>query len=400
MSTEKQTPPVDEPVSAPETATEAKETEVQDEPDAVSAPAQTESTSAKSGGRALGGIALLLSLLALGVGIYLWYQVAVEQRVQQTQAAASVDTSINRLGQQFTGLEKQQERLEARQAEIDDNVEQALKRTVEPVQKSLADFSASQAELETSMQELSSSVEKVYADLDRSLDSWALEEVEQLLRIANHGVNLSKDADTALAALKLADRRLQELGNPKFTEVRRLLADEMTQLQGVDAPDVTGLALRLNSLSSSINKFPLKIPAQREIDGNPGGTEAQSDNQWIQAGREMMADLQKLVRIQNIEEAGKPLLGPEQRFFLFENLRLALSNAQMALLKANTEVYRANLEHVSSWLGSYFNVEDKQVSETLSELENMRKIELRPQFPDISSSLNALQKIKNRAESE
>ncbi len=400
MSTEKDTPPVDNPPSPEDTAAEEIETDVNDDASIASAPAQKEVEPRKGGGRMLGGIALILSLLALGVGAYLWYRVEVEQRVEQTRTAANIDTNINRLTQQFTSLEKQQERLESRQTEIDKNVERALQRTIEPVQKSLADFDASQAEIETSIQELSSAVEKVYADLDRSLDSWALEEVEQLLRIANHSVNLAKDADTALEALRFADRRLRDLGNPKFTEVRRLVAEEMIQLEGVDAPDVTGLALRLSSLSSAIDEFPMKIPAQREIDGKPGSEGQKSENKWIKAGREMMADLQQLVRIQNIEEPAKPLMAPEQRFFLFENLRLALSSAQLALLKADTTVYRSNLEHVSGWLGTYFDVEDAQVSKTLSELEKMRKLELRPQLPDISSSLNALKKLKTRVESE
>ena len=350
-------------------------------------------TPAQKGGKLLGGVALLLSLIALVVGGYLWYQVDVQQRIEQTRNAADVSTSIKGLIQQVTGLEKQQNKLEARQGEIDSTIKGTLQQTVEPLKKS-------QAEIASSVQNLSSSVEKVYAELDRSLDSWALEEIEQLLRIANHSLSLSRDVNTAKAGLEFADRRLQELGNPKFTEVRRIIAEEIVQLQGVKSPDITGIALRLNSLSSAVDKLPLKDQPQRKIDGAAAVEgEKKLANRWVKAGREMLTDLQGLVRIQNVTEPAKPLLSPDERFYLFENLRLTLSSAQIALLKADTNTFRANLKRTNSWLQTYFKVEDSQINQALTDLRQMGDIELKPQLPDISASLNALQKIKMRAKS-
>ncbi len=356
-------------------------------------PAASAATQPTKGGKVLGGVALLLSLIALGLGAYLWYRVEVQQKLEQTRSAADVDTSIKGLTQQVVGLEKQQDKLDARQSEVDKTIKQTLKETIEPLKKS-------QSQLSTSVQDLSSSVEKVYADLDRSLDSWALEEIEQLLRIANHSVSLSTDVNTARAGLQLADRRLQELGNPKFTEVRRLIADEITELQGVESVDVAGLALRLSSMSAIVDKFPLKSQPRSELDAGTADTGAKkSDNEWIQAGREMLSDLTGLVRIQNVSEPAKPLLSPEKRYYLYENLRLALSGAQISLLKSDTNTFHSNLERAGTWLQTYFNSEDGQVSEAINDLKQMESIELKPALPDISASLNELQKIKRRSNS-
>ncbi len=401
MSNEKDTPAVDnssavtpptDDTTAAEHAAATQDDELVDQLQPQSA--EPAATTAQRGGRVLGGLALFLSLVALGLGAYLWYRVEVQQRLEQTQNAAGVDTSIKGLTQQVTGLEKQQDKLDSRQTEVDKTIKQTLQQTIEPLKKS-------QTDLSSSFQDLTSSVEKVYADLDRSLDSWALEEIEQLLRIANHSVSLSADVNTARAGLKLADRRLQELGNPKFTEVRRLIADEITQLQGVKSPDTAGLALRLSSMSAVVDKFALKDQPQRAIDGGTAGAgEKKSENEWIQAGREMLADLQGLVRIQNVSEPAKPLLSPEKRYYLFENLRLALSGAQIALLKADTHTYRSNLENAANWLENYFDAEDNQVTQAINNLKQMREIELKPELPDISASLNELQKIKRRGNSE
>lgn len=395
MTNDKDSPAVDEPAVVTEPAEDTAPAEQDDEltPDS----AEPDAATSQKGGRLLGGVALFLSLVALGLGAYLWYRMQEQQnqqKLEQTRTAADVNTNIKVLTQQVAGLEKQQDKLDARQTEVDKTIKQTLQQTIEPLQKSQSDLSAA-------FQDLTSSVEKVYADLDRSLDSWALEEIEQLLRIANHSVSLSRDVNTARAGLKLADRRLQELGNPKFTEVRRLIADEITQLQGVTSPDTAGLALRLSSMSAVVDKLTLKDQPQKAIDGGTAGAgEKKSENEWIQAGREILADLQGLVRIQNISEPAKPLLSPEKRYYLFENLRLALSGAQIALLKADTNTYRSNLEHAANWLETYFDTQDNQVEQAITDLKQMRDIELRPELPDISESLNELQKIKRRGSSE
>ncbi len=400
MSNDKDTPAVDDPSAVTEetedtTAIESAEDPTVAEPAAAAqddepAP-ESAAPAAKKGGRILGGLALFLSLIALGLGAYLWYRVEVQQKLEQTRSAADVDTSIKGLTQQVTGLEKQQDKLDSRQHEVDKTIKQTLQQTIEPLKKS-------QTDLASSVQDLSGSVEKVYADLDRSLDSWALEEIEQLLRIANHSVSLSRDVNTARAGLELADRRLQELGNPKFTEVRRLIADEIAQLQGVKSPDTAGLALRLSSMSAVVDKFALQSQPQRVIDGGTAGSaEKKSDNEWIKAGREILADLQGLVRIQNVSEPAKPLLSPDNRYYLFENLRLKLSGAQIALLKADTNTYRSNVEQAADWLATFFNTQDAQVNQAITDLKQMRGIELKPELPDVSASLNALQKIKRRS---
>ncbi len=403
MSNDKDTPAVDNAPAVTESTEDITTTEPIEDPAAAEhdAAAQHDESTAEpaaptsqKGGRILGGLALFLSLVALGLGAYLWYRVEVQQRLEQTRNAADVDTSIKGLTQQVTGLEKQQDKLDARQAEVDKTIKQTLQQTIEPLKQS-------QTDLSSSFKDLTSSVQKVYDDLDRSLDSWALEEIEQLLRIANHSVSLSRDVNTARAGLALADRRLQELGNPKFTEVRRLIADEIAQLQGVKSPDTAGLALRLSSMSAVVDKFALMHQPQREIDGGTASTgEKKSENEWIQAGREMLADLTGLVRIQNVSEPAKPLLSPEKRYYLYENLRLALSGAQIALLKADTNTYRSNLENAAIWLETYFDADDNQVKQTINDLKQMRGIELRPELPDISASLNELQNIKRRGNSE
>lgn len=374
---------------------ELSETEPAEQTGDESPTTQATTAEAKGGGRLLAGFALILALIGLGASGYLWLQFDRSQQQQQmTQKLSSqtLDSEIKSLNQALGHLEKQQATLQTRQTQLDDSVTDTLKQTVEPLR-------TAQTELANSMQALSTSVEKVYADLDRSLDSWALEEVEQLLRIANHSLTLSGDAKTALAGLELADRRLQALGDPRLGEVRNLVVDEITQLKGVESVDVSGLALKLRSVIKIADSLPLVNQPERNVGGTTGTPtpeQSGSDSVMLSTAREFWDDLKRQVRIQNVTKPAKPLLAPEQRYYLYANLRLMLEGAQIALLRADTGTYRDNLKQANEWLKDYFDTNEAAVSAVITDLQEMAKVELQPELPKIDASLAALQKIKNR----
>ncbi|MDH3281897.1 MAG: uroporphyrinogen-III C-methyltransferase, partial [Gammaproteobacteria bacterium] len=286
------------------------------------------------GGSLLGGLALVLALLAVGASGYLWYQFNQGRQTSQMQqqlTSQTVDSELKSLSQNLAFLKEQLTKVEESQKEIEGSVEQTLKQTVEPV-------STAQAQLTDTVGQLTRSVEKVYADLDRSLDSWALEEVEQLLRIANHSATLSRDSGTALAGLELADQRLEALADPRLAEVRKLVADEITQLQAVSRVDTTGLALKLKSMADAVDGLPLANHPEKTVGAPNEDAAAPADSgegsAWVNTARQLWSDLKSQVRIQNTAEPAKPLLAPEQRYFLSANLRLMLESAQMALLQS------------------------------------------------------------------
>ena len=353
------------------------------------APATTPSKPPSGGGLVLGSIAILLAIAACAGSVYVWYLLEVQQRHQQEIAAANLLGELKGVTESTRSLEKQQDKLAADQAQLNSLVQEKLE--------------AGMAALQSQQDELTGSVTKLYDSLDRSIDSWALEEVEQLLRMANHSVELAGDLNIAAVALELADKRLEQLGNPQLLEVRRLIADEITQLRAVGQIDLPGLAFRLSSLAATVPKLPLiSEPVSTfsvEEGGDPAGETSEMDNAWIEAGHELLADLKGLVRIQNVTEAAQPLLTPEQRYYLIANLRLMLSGAQIAVLRTDTQTYSTNLAQASEWLKQYFDTDDEAVQSMISELEKMAGQDLTPQRPNITGSILELQEVKSRMKS-
>jgi uroporphyrin-III C-methyltransferase len=355
---------------------------------------------ASGGGKVLAGIALVLAIAAAGVTGYLWYQVQIEQRLAQSEALTDVRNSVNTANVNVTALEKELDALREQQRDLGARIDTQ-------VQARLDELSSQQNTLAERSEALSGSIEKVYEDLDRSLDSWALEEVEQLLRIANHSLQLSGDVSTAVAGLELADRRLEELANPAFLPVRERLADNITALKSLDPVDTPGLSLRLAGMAAKVEGLPLDETTQRPIVGGSAESEdagsadpGAESNRWLDAGGELLQDLSKLVRIQNIEEPAKPLLAPDQRYFLYNNLRLMFSGAQIAALRKDTATFRENLEQAAGWIRDYFDTGHQGVQQLLSDVESMSGNELSPELPDISGSLNELQQAKRRMASQ
>lgn len=347
-----------------------------------------------SGGRALGVTALILAVGAVAVSGYLWYQVQVEQRLSQNQLLVDIKDAVNTSKVEVTALEKELQAVQSQQQKLTERIDNELAGRI-------AELESGQESLVARNETLAGSIEQVYEELDRSLQSWALEEVEQLLRIANHSLRLSGDIDTAIAGLELADKRLEEIGNPAFLPVRERLANDVTALKNIDQVDLAGVSLRLSGMAARVEDLPLAQKTERPI----SGTSTESDtgdqpNQWLDAGGELLSDLKQLVRIQNIEEPAKPLLTPEQRYFLFSNLRLMLSGAQIAALRQDTATYRENLEQAGQWLKEYFDTSHQGVSQLLNDIGEMQDNELDPELPEISDSLVALQQAKTRMKAQ
>lgn len=363
------------------------------EPVASPAPARS-----SGGGRVMAVVALVLSLAAASVTGYLWYQVQVEQKLSQGRLVSDIKDTVNNSKVAVTALEKDFDALREQQRDLETRVDNQVAARLDTLQ-------SKQDTLSERSEALSSSIEKVYDELGRSLDSWAVEEVEQLLRIAIQSLRLSGDVSTAIAGLDLADQRLEELGNPAFLDVRKELADSIAALKSVDRVDVAGLALRLSGMAGQVNDLPLAQKTERPISGgaqdgsDKGDKSGGESSTWLAAGNELLQDLKQLVRIQNIEEPTRPLLTPEQRYFLFSNLRLMLSGAQIAALSKDTSTFQDNVEQAAQWIREYFDTDSQGVQQFLDDLDGMRGTELDPPLPDISGSLTALQEAKHRIES-
>lgn len=236
-------------------------------------------------------------------------------------------------------------------------------------------------------------MDKVLNEFGKGRGDWLLAETEQLMMIANHRLQLAHDTHLALEALRAADRQLRQLANPRYLPVRKRVAEEIAQLESLERIDIPGMSLRLGSLGARIDQLPFttdtKFSAEERARTNQL-PEKQS------AAREIWTDITSLIRIRRSSDIRKPLLPPEQQYFLRENLRLMLFGAQTALLQGDTATFEQNIKTADDWIRDYYDTNAPPVRAAQAELDQMKKVRLSTRLPDISESLDMLRKLSGK----
>ena len=350
----------------------------------VATPVQAPAPVVVKGGRALGVFAILIALLAAAGSAYTWYATQVLGVQQESRLAVGV----SEIGAQVTRMGDQIVRLQQDQAEVvtQTGLNSSLLQMEQAQSDALESITQRQQAVEDSVLQLGS-------ELERGVDQFIVEEVSQLMRLANNSVLFGRDIDAAVNALALADNQLKGLKDPRYAQVRTQINTELSALALVNVPDTEALSARLHSLSGQVPDLPLlNEPVERgEAEVMPLEPEAETTFQGEL--KKIWHDLINSVSIQRVDQPPKPLLVPEQRYFLNENIRLALAKAELALLQEKPELYQRSLEDAEQWLRDYFDLGDATVTTVLNELSELSGADVAYTVPDITGSYQALQTI-------
>lgn len=217
---------------------------------------------------------------------------------------------------------------------------------------------------------------------------WALAEIRYLLNLANQRALLANDTQGAKLALSLADQQIRELGDYRMQPLRELIAEEELALEAAGETDVAGIAADLLGLIKAIDSLRVITgPQQTFLDENATNTAEQSG--WREAMAEMWTQIRSLVVIRQQQDAPAAVLMPEQRYFLYQNLRLQLETARFAALSGNQRMFEQSLQAASSWLEQYFVGDHRDAM--LDTIQAMQRQPISIETPDISGSLRWLE---------
>lgn len=345
---------------------------------------------AKRGATAIALFALLLAVVAVVASGYVAYNdwrdaasaddgdsaiAALQRRLQDTTAAQSeLQGTLEQLASRDSDIEAAVGRIEN---SVDDKI-----RLVESLPSRMSTLEASIA----SLQGLSAGAR----------NTLLLAEAEYYMQIANAQLQLAANPELATMALTMADDRVVQIADPALTEVRRALSDELAALATMAKPDIEGVTLTLASLSQVVDSLPLaqiseSVRDQPAVDAEAGRlSRAWSSVKGVFSG---------MVTVSRLDEAARPLLAPDDVYFLRTNLSLQLQAARLALLRGEQAVFEQSLDDADSWLGEYFDTNSAQVAsarETIGEIRN-GMFAITP--PDISQSLRLLRQYQTLAES-
>ena len=346
-------------------------------------------------GRGLSGLALLLSVCALGLSGYLgWRGQPLEQALVELRAGmAQLDPQLARLQARLATLEQNSS------ANID-QYQQHLQRLQDQLQQS----QQRETRLLSRVDTLSAKVRTLEGS---TLSQWHIAEVEYLLNLANQRLMTVHDVATSRELLVSADKILQQLDDYSLFPVRQALAEDLAVLQTATQVNRQNIWLQLQAIANLVPTLTVLDNQQRladlvqpatdssEATSNDAGTEA--GRSWQTVAEDVVMDtwarFTDLFRITTGRtDPVEIILTDEQEQLIRQKMQLLIEQGQLALMTGQQSIYQQSLQQASQWLTRYF-AEGSNESQLAEELAGLANLTIAPTMPGIQRSLEALKAL-------
>lgn len=306
----------------------------------------------------------------------------------------------------------------ARRLQVGDSTNTETKVLVKAVQDEAKELQGKVSVLENKQVESQSqqlALEQLYKDLSRNSDDWTLAQVEDVLSTASQQLQLAGNVQGALIALQNADKNLSRSDKPQFIIVRRAIASDIEKLKALPTLDVTGIAVRLDSVIGQIDSMPLlsdekpivgvskpnnqplaSVKPKAAGSGNIAKTQVPADavvtdwknslkDKWQSWSSEMWTEISQLIRVRTVDTPDALLLSPTQAYYARENLKLRLLNARLGLLSRNESAFRSDLIAAQETISKYFDTRAKQTQTVQTLLKQVQSSNLSITMPALDS---------------
>ncbi len=331
------------------------------------------------------GIIFLLCAVMAAAAIAAWQWYEANNKIKNLQQKFE-----NRLIEVDSSIEK-------RLIEVDSSEE--LRNVSEEVRKKREETDARFKLLEADLTESIGKqkiLEGLYQDLAPNRNEATMEEVEQLLLIANQQLRLANNVESAVVAMQEADVRLQRINHPQISHLQSVLAKDMDLLKAVPKVDTVGISLSLDSLAETIDQLPLAMEEALPPKTNDAPHKSQTSGGMLGILQdfllEIWTDIKELVRIEHVGKQDIP--PPSHSYFLRENLKLRLLAAHNALLARDAINFKAYLKTSIEWINKHFNNKSKLGISMLETLSQLHGNEIAIDLPNISTSYDAVRKYR------
>lgn len=319
----------------------------------------------------IGIVAFIAALLGMAgtAASYYWLD---QQRLSLTKELKTENQKNNTANQQITTQQLRDQQ---------NNFSQQLKKMVSKV--------------ETDSQQKITQLELAVSRLEQKKPSdWLIHEAEYLIRIASRTMWLERDTKAAINLLKDADSRLAELNSSEFLPVRKLIHQDIEQLQLMPVLNTENVILSLMGLNSQLSMLPLLMEQVAEKEDKAALELSDNINDWQEnLAKTWRNFLDTFVVIHVRDGSAKPLLSPQYQQNLKENLSLKLQQAQWAAREEKTELYLKTLTEIQTWLSDYFDMKNNSNQVFFSTIDKLKTELISYNYPSTLSSLSALRNI-------
>lgn len=229
---------------------------------------------------------------------------------------------------------------------------------------------------------------------NRRQKGWLLAEADFLMRMATRRLQISRDINGAMAALRGADQGLHEIGDLSLLPVRQQLAKELAALKALPQVDLDGMTLALDQMSDHVTTLPFKAVDDEIREQLPDTKSAPSPEKNL--GEKIIDTIMAIGDIKIHHRTVRPAT-EEQQHYRNEHLLLShLASARLAALRFDAKQFAYDINLAQQILIKHYDVRDNRVAQMSKDLAEFSRLELAPALPDISASWRMLQSVRNR----
>lgn len=213
------------------------------------------------------------------------------------------------------------------------------------------------------------------------LEKWHVSEAEYLTKLADHYMQVVKDPMTATVLLQHADEVLQKSSNSSLQPLRQALQENIGAMQAQPLVNTDELYAKLIAINSQLDKLPLPITPLQNVAPMPAASNS-ADSKWQAGWQKAVEAFNKVVLVRKMGANDMPLVLPEEKMFLYQNLHAQMQVAMLAVLQRNPSIYKSTLQQMTAWIQKYYVQSSPLTINVLKELQEAESINL--QMPEVN----------------
>ena len=217
----------------------------------------------------------------------------------------------------------------------------------------------------------------------RRPSDWLLAEADYLVKLAGKKLWLVNDVKSAIMLLKSADVRISDLADASLLPVRALLAKDIQTLQQVNQVATESIALSISALIAQVDTLPLdtlKLP-DAEVQAQQATVSNDVSNWQDNLKASWDAIVSDFVTVEKRTAAITPFMSAKQQWLAREQLKFALLNAQQAVMKGQSTLYKQALQQSLDIVVTHYQLDNVGIEAYISTIQELVMLDTSRELP-------------------